>query len=88
MFLPEFLFVALAKDALSLLVGRLDIFVGVILGNCHKADTLWQTVEYLMQMTLNVVVHDYCSYSGLSSFFVFAYSKTSISVVSATEAMT
>ena len=47
-FLPQFLLVALAEDALSLLVGGKDIFIGVILGNCHKAYTLWQCVQYTM----------------------------------------
>ena len=42
--LTEFLFMALAEDTLSLLISRLNIFVGVVLGNCHKAYTLWQCV--------------------------------------------
>ena len=41
MLLAQFLFVALTKDALTLLVGCLDIFVGVILRDSHKAHTLW-----------------------------------------------
>ena len=66
--LAQFLLVALAEDALTLGVGGLDILVRVILGNCHKANTLWQRIEHLVQVTFNVVVHQ-SSYSGLSSFF-------------------
>ena len=44
----QFLFVTLTENALSLLVGGLNILIGVILGNCHKAYTLWQCVQYTM----------------------------------------
>ena len=47
-FLPQFLLVTLTKDALALLIGSLIILVGVILGKCHKAYTLWQCVQYTM----------------------------------------
>ena len=48
--LTQFLLVTLTEDALSLLIGGLYIFVGVILGNCHKAYTLWQCVKHLMKL--------------------------------------
>ena len=79
MFLAQFLFVTLTEDTLSLGIGSLDIRVGVVLGNCHKANPLWQCIEYLVQMTFNVE-HTYCSF--------LLYSKTSIVVVSLMEAMT
>ena len=53
--LAQFLFVALTEDTMSFFVGSLNILIRVILGNCHKADALWQCIEYLVQMTFNVV---------------------------------
>ena len=44
MFLTQFLFVTLTENALTFLIGGEDILVGMILGNCHKAYTLWQCV--------------------------------------------
>ena len=82
--LAKFLFVALTEDALTFVISRLYILVRMILTNSHKADTLWQISKYVSQMTLNVVIHHY-STSGLS---FFPYSKTSMSVVSDTLAMT
>ena len=49
-FLTQFLFVTLTENALSLLIGGLNILIGVILGNCHKAYTLWQCVKHLMKL--------------------------------------
>ena len=82
----EFLLMALAEDALSLLVGGLYILIGVVFTDCHKAYALWQCVNHSVQVSLDVV-HLYFSNSGLSSVCL-PYSKTSISLVSLTLAMT
>ena len=66
-FQSKLLLVTLAENTLALLISSLDILVGVILRDSHKANALWQMVYNLVQMGFNVVIHDYCcSYSGLS----------------------
>ena len=45
----QFLLMALAEDTLALGIGSLDIFVRVVLGNCHKAYTLWQCIKHLVK---------------------------------------
>ena len=79
MLLAQLLFVTLAKHTLTLLVGCLDILVRVIFRDSHKANTLWQCIEHLVQMGFNVVIHHRivcvsycCSYSGLSFFLPYS----------------
>ena len=56
-FLAQFLLMTLAEDTLSFSISGLDIFVGMILANCHKADTLWQLAQHLMKMPF-YIIHD------------------------------
>ena len=86
--LPELLLMALAEDALALLVGGHDIVGGMVFGDSHEARALRQPVEHLVQMALHIEVCHHWSYSGLSSDFFLRYSKTSMMVVSATLEMT
>ena len=48
--LAQFLLMTLAKHTLTLLVSSLDILVGVILRDSHKANALWQSIENLVQI--------------------------------------
>ena len=54
---PQFLLMALTEDALAFLVSSLNIFVGMILANCHKADPLWQLIQHIMKMPF-YIIHD------------------------------
>jgi hypothetical protein len=45
-FLAQLLLMALTEDTLALGIGGLNIFIRVVLGNCHKANALWQCIEY------------------------------------------
>ena len=54
--LAQLLFVTLTKDALSLSIGLLNIFIGMVFADGNQTNSFRQTGEYLVQMALNIVI--------------------------------
>jgi hypothetical protein len=55
--LSQLLFMTFTEDALSFVVGCLNILIGMILADGDQSDTIRQVSQYLSQISLYVVVH-------------------------------